>query len=67
MRTTSSYINTQFLADTEDDDVEEVGWWSMTELAQLKDHIEPPTLVALARKLSRGDIPAQPINLGSAE
>jgi ADP-ribose pyrophosphatase YjhB (NUDIX family) len=66
VRTASSYINTQFLADTEDDDVEEVGWWSMTELTQLTDHIEPPTLVALARGLSRGDIPAEPVNLGSS-
>ncbi len=65
VRTQSSYVNTAFLADTEDDDVEEVGWWSMTELAGLKDHIEPPTLLALARLLARGKIPAAPVNLGS--
>ncbi len=67
VRSPNSFINTQFLADTEDDDVQEVGWWSMTELRALKDHIEPPTLVALAERLARGDIPAAPINLGPDE
>ncbi len=67
VRAPNSFINTQFLADTEDDDVQEVGWWSMTELRTLKDHIEPPTLMALAERLARGDIPAEPINLGPAE
>jgi ADP-ribose pyrophosphatase YjhB (NUDIX family) len=65
VRATNSYVNTEFLADTEDDDVQEVGWWSMTELKQLQDHIEPPGLVALAERLARGDIPAEPVNLGS--
>jgi ADP-ribose pyrophosphatase YjhB (NUDIX family) len=65
VRAKNSYVNTEFLADTEDDDVQEVGWWSMTELKQLKDHIEPPGLVALAERLARGDIPAEPVNLGS--
>ncbi|MGL4637526.1 MAG: NUDIX hydrolase [Beijerinckiaceae bacterium] len=65
VRAATSYVNTQFLADTEDDDVEEVGWWSMTELRQLKDHIDPPGLAALAERLARGDFPAEPVNLGS--
>jgi 8-oxo-dGTP pyrophosphatase MutT (NUDIX family) len=64
VRTENSYVNTQFLADTEDDDVEEVGWWSMAELRALKDHIEPPSLLALAQRLARGEIPAEPVNLG---
>jgi 8-oxo-dGTP pyrophosphatase MutT (NUDIX family) len=66
VRTKNAYINTTFLADTEDDDVEEVGWWSMTELQQLTHHIEPPALVPLAIQLARGDIPETPINLGPA-
>jgi 8-oxo-dGTP pyrophosphatase MutT (NUDIX family) len=65
VRAMTSSINTQFLADTEDDDVQEVGWWSMTELRHLKDHIDPPKLVALAERLARGDFPAEPANLGS--
>ncbi len=64
VRATTSYVNTQFLADTEDDDVLEVGWWSMTELRQLKDHIDPPKLVPLAERLARGDFPEIPVNLG---
>jgi 8-oxo-dGTP pyrophosphatase MutT (NUDIX family) len=67
VRTKDSYVNTQFLADTEDDDVQEVGWWSMTELRKLKDHIEPSTLIELAERLARGDIPAEPVNLGPDE
>jgi ADP-ribose pyrophosphatase YjhB (NUDIX family) len=66
VRTENAFIDTTFLADTEDDDVEEVGWWSMTELQTLTQHIEPPTLVALALRLARGDIPAEPVNLGPA-
>jgi 8-oxo-dGTP pyrophosphatase MutT (NUDIX family) len=65
VRTESSYVDTGFLADTEDDDVEEVGWWSMTELQQLKDHVEPPALIPLAIRLAKGDIPATPVDLGS--
>ena len=64
VRTKSSHVNTEFLADTDDDDVEDVVWWSMTELSTLTGHIEPPSLVALAERLARGDIPDEPINLG---
>jgi 8-oxo-dGTP pyrophosphatase MutT (NUDIX family) len=67
VRATTSYIDTQFLADTEDDDVLEVGWWSMTELRQLKDHIDPPSLLALAEQLARGELPVEPVNLGRDE
>jgi 8-oxo-dGTP pyrophosphatase MutT (NUDIX family) len=63
VRTESSFVDTQFLADTEDDDVLEVGWWSMSELSQLEEHLEPPSLLALAQRLARGDIPAEPLNL----
>ncbi|MFM9975390.1 MAG: NUDIX hydrolase [Beijerinckiaceae bacterium] len=66
VRTESSFINTAFLADTEDDDVQEVGWWSMTELRNLKDPINPPSLLALAQRLAQGDLPDEPINLGPA-
>jgi 8-oxo-dGTP pyrophosphatase MutT (NUDIX family) len=66
VRTETSIVDTEFLADTEDDDVEEVGWWSMTELQQLTEHVEPPALIPLAIRLSRGEIPATPVDLGSA-
>ncbi len=64
VRTATPIVDTSFLADTEDDDVEEVGWWSMAELQQLTHHVEPPTLIPLALRLARGDIPASPVDLG---
>ncbi len=67
VRTPTPEVDTSLLIMTEDDDVEEVGWWPMTELRALKDHIEPPGLVALAERLARGDIPEKPINLGPDE
>jgi 8-oxo-dGTP pyrophosphatase MutT (NUDIX family) len=65
VRTTTSIVDTGFLADTEDDDVEEVGWWSMTELRNLADHVEPPALIPLALRLARGELPGQPVDLGA--
>jgi 8-oxo-dGTP pyrophosphatase MutT (NUDIX family) len=65
VRTDTSFVDTAFLADTEDDDVEQVGWWTMDELAALTDHVEPPTLIALARLLARGDMPERPVDLGA--
>jgi 8-oxo-dGTP pyrophosphatase MutT (NUDIX family) len=67
VRTTTSIVDTGFLADTEDDDVEEVGWWSMTELQHLREHVEPPALIPLALRLARGDIPVAPVDLGSVD
>jgi ADP-ribose pyrophosphatase YjhB (NUDIX family) len=65
VRSQTPVIDTSYLVVSEGDEVQEVGWWSMTELKQLQDHIEPPGLVALAERLARGDIPAEPVNLGS--
>jgi 8-oxo-dGTP pyrophosphatase MutT (NUDIX family) len=65
VRTTDSYVDTGFLADTEDDDVMEVRWLSVDEIAALAEHVEPPTLLALARRLAAGDMPAEPVNLAA--
>jgi ADP-ribose pyrophosphatase YjhB (NUDIX family) len=64
VRSETPVIDTSYLVVSEGDEVLEVGWWSITELRQLRDHIEPPTLIALAEGLARGDIPAEPVNLG---
>jgi 8-oxo-dGTP pyrophosphatase MutT (NUDIX family) len=64
VRTPTPVVDTSALIMTEDDDVEEVGWWSMAELRELKDHIEPPGLIGLAERLARGDLPGKPVNLG---
>jgi 8-oxo-dGTP pyrophosphatase MutT (NUDIX family) len=66
VRTENSYVNTEFLADTEDDDVEEVRWFSMDELSGIKDHIDPPGLIALAKNVARGEMPSELVNLGQA-
>lgn len=65
VRTTDSYVDTGFLADSEDDDVIEVGWFSIDRIRALEQHVEPPTLAALAARLAAGDIPAVPVNLGA--
>jgi 8-oxo-dGTP pyrophosphatase MutT (NUDIX family) len=65
VRSATSNVDTSLLADTEGDNVEEVGWWSTTELQTLADHIEPPSLIPLAIRLARGEIPASPVDLGA--
>jgi 8-oxo-dGTP pyrophosphatase MutT (NUDIX family) len=66
VRTENSYVNTEFLADTEDDDVEDVRWFSMDELSAIKEHIDPPRLVSLAKRLAEGELPVDLVNLGQA-
>jgi 8-oxo-dGTP pyrophosphatase MutT (NUDIX family) len=65
VRTRDSYVDTGFLADSEDDDVMEVRWFTVEELAALPQHVEPPGLVALAARLAAGEIPAEPVNLAA--
>ncbi len=64
VRTETSFVDTKFLADTEDDDVEDVRWLTMEQLEALTEHVEPPALIPLARRLATGDIPPAPVNLG---
>jgi 8-oxo-dGTP pyrophosphatase MutT (NUDIX family) len=64
VRTDTPIIDTEFLADTEDDDVEEVRWLTMEELPRLAEHVEPPALIPLAFRLARGELPAAPVDLG---
>jgi 8-oxo-dGTP pyrophosphatase MutT (NUDIX family) len=66
VRTPVDIVDSTFLADTEDDDVEDVRWWPLDELATLSDHVEPPAIIPLAMRLSRGELPSVPVDLGSA-
>jgi 8-oxo-dGTP pyrophosphatase MutT (NUDIX family) len=66
VRSDTSALSTDFLHVSEDDEVEEVGWWSMTELRLSKDVFEPKGVVALAERLARGVVPKSPVNLGQA-
>jgi 8-oxo-dGTP pyrophosphatase MutT (NUDIX family) len=66
VRSETSDVSIAQLIMTEDDEVEEVGWWSMTELSRLTAHIEPTGLIPLARKLARGETPETPVDLNLA-
>jgi 8-oxo-dGTP pyrophosphatase MutT (NUDIX family) len=66
VRTAVDVVDSTFLADTEDDDVEEVRWWPLDDLATLSDHVEPPAIIPLAMRLARGELPPTPVDLGSA-
>jgi 8-oxo-dGTP pyrophosphatase MutT (NUDIX family) len=65
VRSKTSVIDTSLLASTEGDEVLEVGWWSMTELAKSTDCFEPAGMIALAARLAREDFPKMPVNLAS--
>lgn len=65
VRTKDSHVDTGFLADSEDDDVVEVGWFTIDQLHALQQHVEPTALVALAARLAAGDVPAAPVNLAA--
>lgn len=65
VRTTDSHVDTGFLADSEDDEVIEVGWFTVEELGRLPQHVEPPKLVALAARIAGGEVPAEPVNLAA--
>jgi 8-oxo-dGTP pyrophosphatase MutT (NUDIX family) len=64
VRAETAHIDTSMLASTESDTVEDVRWFSMAELLQLKDHVDPPKLVALAERLALGLTPDEPLDLG---
>jgi len=52
------------LADSEGDPVLDVRWWTVDGLAESTEIVEPPRILALARRLLTGEIPAVPVDLG---
>jgi 8-oxo-dGTP pyrophosphatase MutT (NUDIX family) len=64
VRTDSAVIDTSLLAATEGDNVEDIRWFSLAELKQLQDHIDPPKLIALAETLATGVLPTTSVDLG---
>ena len=64
VRLSSPAIDTARLAETEDNPVLDVRWWPLDELERADDVVEPRGLVALARRLARGDLPSSPVDLG---
>lgn len=56
-------VDTARLAETEDNPVLGVRWWSPSDLRETNDVIEPRGLAELARRIVGGDIPTQPVAL----
>lgn len=65
VRSPTDVIDTEHLMVSEHDDVLDVRWFTARELADLADHVEPPTLRALAARIAAGDLPASPVNLAA--
>jgi ADP-ribose pyrophosphatase YjhB (NUDIX family) len=43
----------------------DLGWWTLARLARTEDIVRPPGLAELAMRLSRGDVPAEPVVLAA--
>lgn len=56
-------IDASRLPETEDDPVLDVRWWDLDALDASGEVVEPAGLVALARRVAAGDIPAEPVAL----
>jgi 8-oxo-dGTP pyrophosphatase MutT (NUDIX family) len=67
VRTDTVKLDTSLLAQTEGDEVLDVRWWTLQDLASTEDCVEPPSIVKLAQRLAGGDIPASPVNFGPNE
>ena len=64
VRLPSSAFNPANLAETEGDPVLDVRWWTVDDLVESAEIVEPPRILALARRLLVGEIPTIPVNLG---
>jgi 8-oxo-dGTP pyrophosphatase MutT (NUDIX family) len=56
-------IDTARLAETEDNPILDVRWWSLSDLMATGDVVEPQGLAALAERVVRGDLPKEPLAL----
>ena len=56
-------IDTSRLAETEDNPVLGTRWWTLDALAASGERIEPSGLADLARRISCGDVPSDPVTL----
>lgn len=62
-RSRSSLLDTSGWKDGDRYWMRDLGWWTLTNLAQTNDIVRPPRLAGLAFSLSRGEIPEVPIVL----
>ncbi len=63
VRLPSDRIDTSRLAETEDNPILDVRWWTVEDLAATQDRVEPQGLADLARRIVAGDMPASPVAL----
>lgn len=56
-------VDTSLLAETEDNPVRGVRWWTLDALDASAERIEPLGLSALARRIVSGDVPDEPVAL----
>lgn len=63
VRLESAAIDTARLAETEDNPVLDVRWWTLQTLEGTSEVIEPPGLVALVARVLAGDMPTKPVEL----
>jgi 8-oxo-dGTP pyrophosphatase MutT (NUDIX family) len=56
-------IDTARLAETEDNPILDVRWWSVADLETTDDMVEPQGLASLAERILRGASPKEPIAL----
>jgi 8-oxo-dGTP pyrophosphatase MutT (NUDIX family) len=63
VRLPTDWIDTARLAETEDNPVLGVRWWSVADLAATDDIVEPRRIADLAGRIVAGDIPPDPVPL----
>ena len=63
VRLPSAAIDTSRLAETEDNPVLDVRWWSMAELEDATEVIEPRGFIELTRRIVAGEVPKNPVTL----
>lgn len=62
-RTATTAIDTSGWQDGDKSWMEDMRWWSATELAAARDPVRPPGLLSLVARLADGDVPNPPLVL----
>ncbi len=65
VRSQTDALDTAHLMVSETDAVLDVRWFSLAELHNLREHVEPSTLLPLVGRIMAGDLPAVPVNLAT--
>ncbi len=65
VRPSSAVFNTARLAETDQDEVLEVRWWSLSDFAGSGNILIPASILTLARAILTGGLPAQPVDLAT--